>query len=124
MDAPRNSDGQHAPEAPETNTRTPASIFHVNSIWATPALRPNRRCNATMTQTGALQHTAGIEKKTHPAAEFRRRKSRVCGHRTVLVSRVISMGRRNTQLRPEFIENKSQKRWLGQRSRNVALAGF
>jgi hypothetical protein len=70
MDAPRNSDGQHAPEAPETNTRTPASIFHVNSIWATHALRPNRRCNATMTQTGALQHTAGIEKKTHLGGEF------------------------------------------------------
>src|ERR1700722_15672977 len=34
------------------------------------------------------------------------------------------MGRRNTQLRTEFVENKSQKRWLGQRSRNVALVGF
>jgi len=46
------------------------------------------------------------------------------GPEQVLINAVISMGRRNTQLRPEFIENKSQKRWLGQRSRNVALAGF
>ena len=32
---------------------------------------------------------------------------------TCPVCAVVSMGRRNTQLRPEFIENKSQKRWLG-----------
>jgi hypothetical protein len=31
MDAPRNSDGKHAPETPKTNARTPASIFHFNS---------------------------------------------------------------------------------------------
>jgi hypothetical protein len=41
-----------------------------------------------------------------------------------LINGVISMGRRNTRIGPEFVENKSQKRWLGQRSRNVALAGF
>ena len=50
MDAPRNSDGQHAPETPKTNTRTPASIFHFNSTWATPALRPISRSNATPLQ--------------------------------------------------------------------------
>jgi hypothetical protein len=46
MDAPRKSDGKHAPETPKTNARRPASIFHFNSICATPALRPNRRRNA------------------------------------------------------------------------------
>jgi 2-methylisocitrate lyase-like PEP mutase family enzyme len=37
---------------------------------------------------------------------------------------VISMGRRNTRLRPEFVENKSQKRWLRSSGRNFALARF
>jgi hypothetical protein len=75
MDAPRKSDGQHAPETPKPNARRPASIFHFNSIWAALALRPNRRCNATTPQTSAVQHTAGIEKKTHAGGKFRRHKS-------------------------------------------------
>jgi hypothetical protein len=47
MDAPRNSDGKHAPEAPTTNARGPASIFHFNShmgdAGATP--EPSLRCH-------------------------------------------------------------------------------
>ena len=75
MDAPRESDGQHAPETPKANASRPAFIFHFNSIRATLALRPNHRRNATTTQTSAVQHTAGIEKKTHLEGEFRRHKS-------------------------------------------------
>ena len=59
MDAPRNSDAQHAPEAPKTNTRTPASIFHFNSIWATPVLRPNSR-------TSQQCHAAAMPQRRNP----------------------------------------------------------
>jgi len=48
MDAPRNGDGQHAPETPKTNTRTPASILHFNSRMgdarATP--EPSQQCHS------------------------------------------------------------------------------
>ena len=37
-------------------------------------LCPNRRRNATTPQTSAMQHTAGIEKKTHPCGDFLRHK--------------------------------------------------
>jgi hypothetical protein len=78
IDAPRNSDGKHAPETPTTNARRPASIFHFGSpIWATLVLRPNRRCHATTTQTSAVQYTAGMETKTHLGGQFRCHKS--CG---------------------------------------------
>src|ERR1035438_1954869 len=51
-------------------------LFSISTpIWATLVLRPNRRCNATTTQTSAVRHTAGIEKKTHLGGEFRCHKS-------------------------------------------------
>jgi hypothetical protein len=37
-------------------------------------LCPNRRRNTATPQTSALQHTAGIEKKTHPCGDFLRHK--------------------------------------------------
>ena len=52
MDAPRKSDGQHAPETPKTNARTTASIFHFNShigdAGATPD--PSLQCHDSANQ--------------------------------------------------------------------------
>lgn len=60
MDAPRNSDGQHAPETPKTNTRTPASIFHFNS------------------RMGDARATPDQSQQCHAAAAPRRRKPVLC----------------------------------------------
>jgi hypothetical protein len=40
MDAPRKSDGKHAPETPKTNARTTASIFHCNSHMSDAGAMP------------------------------------------------------------------------------------
>jgi hypothetical protein len=78
---------------PKPQQPTPADppLFSISTpIWATLVLRPNRRCNATTTQTSAVQYTAGIEKKTHLGGEFRCHQILwVGGHGTVLVSRII-----------------------------------
>ena len=63
---------------PKPQQPTPADppLFSISTpIWATLVLRPNRRCNATTTQTSAVRYTAGIEKKTHLGGEFRCHKS-------------------------------------------------
>ena len=61
---------------PQKPTPVQPPLFSISTpIWATLVLRPIRRCNATTAQTNAVQHTAGIEKKTHPGGEFRRHKS-------------------------------------------------
>jgi len=72
MDAPRKSDGQHAPETPKTNARTTASIFHFNSHIGDAGATPDPSPQCTTAQTSAVHHTAGIEKKTHPCGDFLR----------------------------------------------------
>src|SRR5580658_10967734 len=61
---------------PQQPTPADSPLFSISTpIWATLVLRPNRRCNATTTQTSAVRYTAGIEKKTHLGGEFRCHKS-------------------------------------------------
>jgi hypothetical protein len=63
---------------PKPQQPTPADppLFSISTpLLATLVPRPNRRGNATTTQTSALLYTAGIEKKTHLGGEFRCYKS-------------------------------------------------
>ena len=66
IDAPRNGDGNHAPETPTTNARRPASIFHFSPPYG------RRWCHARIV-----------------AATPRRRKPVLCGIRLALRKRLI-----------------------------------
>src|SRR6266403_1988527 len=56
VDAPRNSDGKHAPETPTTNARRPASIFHFNSHLGDAGATPESslQCNHNANQCCAV----------------------------------------------------------------------
>ncbi len=60
IDAPRNSDGKHAPETPKTNARRPASIFHFNSHMGDAGATPESSLQCLTTQTSAVRYTAAI----------------------------------------------------------------